>query len=176
MLRRSEKQDRKWMETEDASMPFFDPDAPETVATVAGELRERMLTVEQKVLAQYTASAAYATIAQQNVDTARAEARADLDRMERRLTNLVEQLRDEVVHRGDTSAARVAIPSTSLSIDAAARLGALEDRVGAMMGALEACINENLKLHRQIDDLMQRQMQAEGWVYTTGSSSELSLR
>jgi hypothetical protein len=91
MLRRSEKQDRKWMGTEEVDVPFFDPDAPETVATVAGELRERMLTVEQKVLAQYAASAAYATIAQQNVDTARAEARADLDRMERRLTNLVEQ-------------------------------------------------------------------------------------
>lgn len=176
MLRRSEKQERKWMDTEEAAMPFFDPDAPETVATVAGELRERMLTVEQKVLAQYAASAAYATIAQQNVDTARAEARADLDRMERRLTNLVEQLRDEVVGRADGAATRAVVPSTSLSIDAAARLGALEERVGAMVGALEACIKENLTLHRQIDDLMQRQMQAEGWMYTTGSSSDLSLR
>jgi len=176
MLRRSEKQDRKWMESEESGMPFLDPDAPETVATVAGELRERMLTVEQKVLAQYAASAAYATIAQQNVDTARAEARADLDRMERRLTHLVEQLRDEVVSRPDSPAVRAAVPSTSLSIDAAARLGALEERVGAMMGALESCIKENISLHRQIDDLMQRQMQAEGWMYTSGSSSELTLR
>jgi hypothetical protein len=63
-----------------------------------------------------------------------------------------------------------------LSIDAAARLGALEERVGAMMSALESCIKENLTLHRQIDDLMQRQMQAEGWMYTSGSSSELTLR
>ena len=176
MLRRSEKQDRKWMGTEEVDVPFFDPDAPETVATVAGELRERMLTVEQKVLAQYAASAAYATIAQQNVDTARAEARADLDRMERRLTNLVEQLRDEVVQRVEGAPVRASIPSTSLSIDAAARLGALEERVGAMMSALESCIKENLTLHRQIDDLMQRQMQAEGWMYTSGSSSELTLR
>lgn len=176
MLRRSEKQDRKWMETEESTVPFFDPDAPETVATVAGELRERMLTVEQKVLAQYAASAAYATIAQQNVDTARAEARADLERMERRLTNLVEQLRDEVVQRGDSALFRPSVPSTSLSLDAAARLSALEERVGSMVGALEACINENLKLHRQIDDLMQRQMQAEGWMYASGSASDLTLR
>ena len=50
------------------------------------------------------------------------------------------------------------------------------ERVGAMVGALEACIKDNLSLHRQIDDLMQRQMQAEGWMYTSGSSSDLSLR
>ena len=75
-MRRSEK---KWMEYNELTTPFLTPDSDESVTSVAIELRDRMVKVEQQVLAQYTATAAYATLAQQGVDNARAEARSDLD-------------------------------------------------------------------------------------------------
>ena len=76
-MRRSEK---SWMDFDELTKPFLAPDSDESVTSVAVELRDRMVKVEQQVLAQYTATAAYATLAQQGVDQARAESRADLDR------------------------------------------------------------------------------------------------
>ena len=79
MARRS---DKSWMEYDEASTPFLSPDSDEATASIAAELRDRMSKVEQQVLAQYTATAAYATLGQQAVDQARAESRADLDRLQ----------------------------------------------------------------------------------------------
>ena len=172
-MRRNEK---NWMDYDELTKPFLDPDSVESTTTVAIELRDRMVKVEQQVLAQYTATAAYATLAHQGVETARAEARADLDRTQATMIGLLDRLRTEVTNRMDGVEARPALPSTSLTLDAAARLAALEDRMGAMIGALESCVRDNISLRQQVDELLQRQMQQDGWLVSSGSATELSLR
>ena len=137
MFGRNEKQ--HWMEADDEIVaPFLDPDPSESVKSVAGELRDRLGKVEQQVLAQYTATAAYATLSQQGVETARAEARADLDRSQATVIGLIDRLRTEMNSRIDGMEHRPGLPSTSLALDAASRLAMLEDRMGSMIGALEA--------------------------------------
>ena len=111
MLRRSEK---NWMEHEDeAPKGFLDESPDNTAAQAATELRERVTKVEQQVLAQYTATAAYATLAQQGVETARAEARADLDRTQATIIGLLDRLRTELGNRIDGIEGRPSLPSTS---------------------------------------------------------------
>ncbi|MBI4932308.1 MAG: hypothetical protein HY828_00405 [Actinobacteria bacterium] len=174
MLRKSEK---NWMDQQDElTKPFLDPESSESATSVAVELRDRMVKVEQQVLAQYTATAAYATLAQQGVDTARAEARADLDRTQATIIGLIDRLRTELTNRMDGVEARPSLPSTSLALDAASRLAAMEDRMNAMVGALESCVRDNIMLRHQVDELLERQMQGDGWLVSSGSSSELSLR
>ncbi len=170
MLRRSEK---NWMEHEDeAPKGFLDESPDNTAAQAATELRERVTKVEQQVLAQYTATAAYATLAQQGVETAR----ADLDRTQATIIGLLDRLRTELGNRSDGIEGRPSLPSTSLALDAASRLAAMEDRMNAMVSALESCVRDNILLRQQVDELLQRQMQQDGWLVSSGSASELSLR
>lgn len=168
--------DKTWMDYDELTQPFFDPDSSESSTAVSIELRDRMVKVEQQVLAQYTATAAYATLGSQGVETARAEARADLDRTQSTLIGLIDKLRTEVTNRVEGIEARPLLPSTSLSLDAASRLAALEDRMNAMVGALENCVRDNISLRQQVDELLQRQMQQDGWLVSSGSSTDLSLR
>ena len=70
-------------------------------ATVAVELRKRLVKLEQQVMSQYTSMAAYATIAKQDLESTKAEGRADLDRSQATLIGLLEKLRSEVNIRLD---------------------------------------------------------------------------
>jgi hypothetical protein len=171
MMRRSEK---TWMEYDELTKPFLSPDSNESVTSVAIELRDRMVKVEQQVLAQYTATAAYATLAQQGVDTARAESRSDLDRLQGTVFGLIDKLRTEMNHRLDGLDARPA-ETGSIDVAAGARLARLEERLAAMTSALESCVHENVQLRVQLDEVLQRQMQSDGWLVSSGSASDLSL-
>lgn len=171
-----EKHDRQRVDYDDTPSSFLPPDPVESVTALLAELRTRLVQVEQQVLAQYTATAAYATLAQQAVETARAESRADLDRMQSTLIGLLEQHRSETLHRLDGIEARPAVPTTSLTLDAASRLAAAEELLRSMAVSMDACVRENLLLRRQVDELLQRQMREEGWLVSSGSASELSLR
>ena len=76
MFGRNDKKN-DWMAPEAAmAEPVLDPGDTHTVQSVTVELRDRITRVEQQVMAQYTATAAYATLAQQGAENARAEARA----------------------------------------------------------------------------------------------------
>jgi hypothetical protein len=173
-MRRTEK---TWMDYDELTKPFLDPESDEGTTTVVVELRERMTKVEQQVLAQYTATAAYATLAQQSVDTARAEARADLDRTQATVIGLIDRLRTEMTNRVEGLDARPSISAgAAVSLDVTGRFAVLEERMHAMIGALEDCVRENLLLRRQMDELLQQKMQQEGWLVSSGSSSSLSLR
>jgi len=171
-MRRSEK---NWMEYDELTKPFLSPDSDESVTSVAIELRDRMVKVEQQVLAQYTATAAYATLAQQGVEQARAEARSDLDRSQATIMGLLDKLRSEMLARLDGIDARRGSVDTPLSLDADVRLAALEDRLASVLNAYEHVARENVVLRQQVDELLQRKMQADGWLVSNGSSSELSL-
>lgn len=163
------------MEDDELSRPFLSPDSDESATSIAVELRDRMVRVEQQVLAQYTATAAYATLAQQGVDQARAESRADLDRSQSTIIGLLDRLRSEVNNRLDGVDARPHMSSAAQPSDTAARLAAMEERMSGVLHALEGCIHENMALRQQIEELMQRQMHSEGWLVSNGGPSELSL-
>ena len=171
-MRRS---DKSWMEFDQLTKPFLSPDSDETATSVAVELRDRMVKVEQQVLAQYTATAAYATLAQQGVDQARGESRADLDRSQNTIIGLLDRLRSEINNRLDGVDARPHINASALPSDSAARLTAMEDRMNGVLHALEDCVHENMVLRQQIDELVQRQMRSDGWLVSNGGPSELSL-
>jgi hypothetical protein len=176
MFGRSEKNET-WMAPEgEPVVPFLDPEAGEPASTVVNELRDRLTKIEQQVLAQYTATAAYATLSHQNVETARAEARADLDRSQSTIISLLDRLRTETNARLDGIETRPSMPASSLGVDAASRLAILEDRMGSIINALDSCIKENILLRQQVDELLQTKMQQEGWLVSSGGTSDLSLR
>lgn len=171
-MRRSEK---RWMEEDELSRPFLAPDSDESATSISVELRDRMVKVEQQVLAQYAATAAYATLAQQGVDQARAESRADLDRSQSTIIGLLDRLRSEVSNRLDGVDARPHASGTASPSDTTARMAAMEERMNGVLHALEGCVHENMALRQQIDELVQRQMRHDGWLVSNGGPSELSL-
>ncbi len=172
-MRRSEK---SWFDLDEPTTPFLPDEPTDSPTSMITELRDRMVKVEQQVLAQYTATAAYATLAQQGAEQVRAEARADLDRSQSTIIGLLDRLRAEIGNRLDGLDARPHISGSALPSDAAGRLAAMEERMNGVLHALEGCVHENMVLRAQIDELTQRQMQSEGWLVSNGGPSELSLR
>jgi DNA repair exonuclease SbcCD ATPase subunit len=85
---------KEWSELEGMGEFLPDDEQARTAAMIA-ELRERLTVVETQLKSQYLSMAAYAQIAQEQVDFARAEARADHDRGFQTLVGLMEQLRAE---------------------------------------------------------------------------------
>ena len=172
-MRRSEK---SWLNFDEPAKPFLPAEPEDNPTAMTVELRDRMVKVEQQVLAQYTATAAYATLAQQGAEQVRAEARADLDRSQSTIIGLLDRLRAEIGNRLDGLEARPQMGGSAMPSDAAGRLAAMEDRMNGVLHALEGCVHENMVLRAQIDELTQRQMHREGWLVSNGGPSELSLR
>jgi hypothetical protein len=164
------------MGPDEAVVPFLDPESSENVTSVAVELRARLVKVEEQVLGQYSSSAAYATLAQQGVDQARAEARADHERLQNTIIGLLDRLRVEMNNRLDELESRPTQGGSALTTDAAARLNELEERTTVLITALHTFGQENLLLRQQVDELLARQMQTDGWLASSGSASELALR
>jgi hypothetical protein len=172
------KHDKTTHEFEDLTTPFLPEESAEQTMAVSIELRHKLNKVEQQVLAQYTAMAAYAQIAQQNVDNVRAEARADMDRSQATVIGLVEKLRAEMVARFTGADHRAAANGglQSLSVDASARMGALEDKLAQMASALEIYARENAMLKSQLAGLFAERFNAEGWLSAPEANvAELTL-
>lgn len=175
MLRRNTTTDKSWMDFDELTKPFLPEGSEESVTSVAIELRDRMVKVEQQVLAQYTATAAYATLAQQGLEEARGEARADLDRSQSTVIGLIDRLRTEVNARLEALENRPEARANAIAGDSSGKVAALEERMKAMVTALESCVQENLHLRQQVDELLARQMQQDGWLVSSGSATDLSL-
>ena len=71
-------------------------------------LHLQVAALEEQIRSQYTSVAAYASIAQEQVEFTRNEARADLDRTRQTLIDLVEQVRRESI----PAASRTHVPGT----------------------------------------------------------------
>ena len=164
------------MEPDEEAVPFLDPDSSESATSVAVELRARLVKVEEQVLGQYSSTAAYATLAQQGADQARAEARADHERLQNTIIGLLDRLRVEMNNRIDNLESRAPRGGSSLTTNAAAQLSELEERTNVLVTALQAFGQENVRLRRQVDELLARQMHTDGWLASSGSASELALR
>lgn len=164
------------MESPEARTPFLDPESTENTASVAVELRERLSKVEEQVLAQFSSTAAYATLAQQGADQARAEARADHERLQSTIIGLLDRLRAEMNKRLDELEARPTPGASALTTDAAARIAEVEERTNVVIAAMHAFGQENIRLRQQVDELLSRQMSNDGWLVSSGGASELALR
>ncbi len=164
------------MEPGEAVVPFLDPEGSENTASVALELRERLLKVEEQVLSQFSSTAAYATLAQQGVEHARAEARADHERLQTTIIGLLDRLRVEMNSRLDALESRPAQGGAPVSNDASARIAELETKTDVVITALHAFGQENTRLRQRVDELLAEKMRTEGWLVSSGSASELALR
>jgi hypothetical protein len=164
------KKERSWNDLDDLSTPFLPDESTETATAVAIELRSRIVKLEQQVLAQYTAMASYATIAQRDVEQSRAEARADLDRSQATVVGLIEKARHEAALKVDAVANTVGAGPTGDH----ARLVQMEQRMVTMAQLLERIARDNAELRRQLTVLSERTMTNEGWLVSDGTDS-LSL-
>ncbi len=165
------------MEPDEIVVPFLDPESSENTTSVALELRERLLKVEEQVLGQYSSTAAYATLAQQAVEQARGEARADHERLQATIIGLLDRLRVEMNSRIDALEARPAQSGgVPVATDAAARIAELETKVDVVITALHAFGQENVRLRQRVDELLAEKMRTEGWLVSSGSASDLALR
>ena len=161
------------MELDELLEPFLPAEHNETGAVVAVEFRNRLVKLEQQVLSQYTSMAAYATIAKQDVEAVKVEARADLDRSQATVIGLTEKLRNEVNGRLDGLERRSA---GDLSADDVSRLSNVERDLASALTALHQCLQENQELRAQVAGLVEQRMQEQGWLVSSGTPEALSLR
>ncbi len=96
------------------------------------ELRDRVHQVEIQISSQFTSLATYAQIAHEQVELARAEAKATTERSEQRLTSLIERERTDRLE-SSPNAAFEGSPDIEL------RLDALEEMVGRIQQGLDDC-------------------------------------
>jgi hypothetical protein len=169
-MRRNEK---SWIELDELLEPFLPAEHNETGAVVAVEFRNRLVKLEQQVLSQYTSMAAYATIAKQDVEAVKVEARADLDRSQATVIGLTEKLRNEINGRLDGLERRSA---GDLSGDDVSRLANVERDLASALTALHQCLQENQELRTQVAGLVEQRMQEQGWLVSSGTPEALYLR
>jgi len=98
------------------------------------QLRTAVAEIRNRVDAQFTTTAAHAEISRRQIEHARSEGRADLDRTRDTLIGLIEQVR---VERGEIHVAGTAPgPSSSLVGE---RLDSFEARAAALTATVERC-------------------------------------
>ena len=73
----------------DGDQPFLPAESEQAASIELQRMRDRLAVVEDQLKSQFTSIATYAAISQQTVETARAEARADLDREKATLIKLL---------------------------------------------------------------------------------------
>jgi paraquat-inducible protein B len=168
------RNDKSWMELDELLEPFLPAEHAETGTVVAVEFRNRLVKLEQQVMSQYTAMAAYATIAKQDVEAVKVEARADLDRSQSTMIGLTEKLRNEVNTRLDGLDRRTA--TGDLSAEGATRLAKVENDLADALAALQQCLHENQELRGQVAGLVEQRMQEQGWLVSSGTPEALYLR
>ncbi len=168
------RNDKSWAELDEMLEPFLPEESAEAASAVAIELRTRLVKLEQQVMSQYTSMAAYATISKQDVEAARVEGRADLDRSQATLIGLLEKLRNEANTRLDGLERRAF--GGDLTAEGESRLGCVEQQLAETTTILQQCLAENLELRAQVAQLVGQRMHEEGWLVSSGSSETLSLR
>jgi hypothetical protein len=152
---------------------FLPDEAVQEVRIASNDLRDRVSKLETQMMAQYTAMAAYAQIAQNNTEAVRAEGRHDLDRSQSTLIGLIERVRRECADSIQGIDARVGTSSSSGGDDS--RVAALESRFEALATALERSIETQRALAEQVAALIDEKMQREGWLVSNGDTGNLSL-
>ncbi len=186
-MRRNSKHENVFSDIVEMTQPFLPDETSESARAVAIDLRDRLIKLEQQMLSQYSAMAAYATIAQQSVETARAESRHDLDRSQATMIGLMERVRREVTDSITGVRARLdgvesddpgAVPGGGVAgaIHDGGRVVALERRVEALERTLAEVLETQRQLVETVAELSRERMEREGWLVSNGSPDDLSLR
>lgn len=151
---------------------FGDEEAAESEALLA-DVRTRVEQVEAQIHSQFTSMAAYAQIAQEQVELARAESRAETERTERRLLELVERERAD-----RTSALAEHTPTGAGWSDPAIerRLDQLEEAVAAIRHGLDDCLARQKALADAITALFEPKLATSPLPASGGPIPDLSLR
>jgi len=113
------------------------------------DLHERVEQVESQINSQFTSLAAYAQIAQEQIELARSEATAKSERTEERLTTLIERERTDRVLAGASTVA-------DLAPEVNDRLDVLEANVNEIRQGLTECMERQRALADAITTLLQR--------------------
>lgn len=127
---------------------FFGDEAAAATTAEIHDLRDRVEQVESQINSQFTSLATYAQIAQEQVELARAEARAATERSEQRVTSLIERERADRI-TANTGKAPGSAP------DIMARLDALEQSVARIQKGLDESRQQQKDLARAISAMFE---------------------
>jgi hypothetical protein len=132
---------------------FFGDEAAADHGTQLDTLRDRMGQAEMQIHSQFTSMAAYAQIAQEQIELVRAESKSETVRAESRLTQLIERERtDRMLVTGDAPG----VGSVPTGIDA--RLNALEETVEVIKVGISDCLIRQKALADAITSLFEPQL------------------
>ncbi len=135
---------------------FFGDESAADEAAQIDVLRDRVSQAESQISSQFTSLATYAQIAQEQIELARAEAKASTERSEQRLTALIERERADRISSTDVEA-----PDGS-GHDATARIDALEHSVAQIKATLDECLAQQKALAEAINRLFEFSKTAMG--------------
>jgi hypothetical protein len=122
---------------------FFGDEAAVAETVRIEQLHQRVTSVEQQINSQFTSMAAYAQIAQEQIELVRSEAQHANERSEQRVTTLIDQERSDRLTEGGATP------------DVTARLDALELQVAEIRENLTLCLSNQKALADAITDLFQ---------------------
>jgi hypothetical protein len=126
---------------------FGDEDAAQ-IRSEVDDLRTQFIALCERVNAQFTSIAAHAEIAREQVEIAREEARADMERSRDTLIGLIETVRGEALAATGHHVPGLAPgPSTSTAVG---RIEAVESAVDELRMMVESC----LVRHQRMGDTM----------------------
>jgi DNA repair exonuclease SbcCD ATPase subunit len=128
---------------------FFGDEAAAENTVEIHDLRDRVEQVESQINSQFTSLATYAQIAQEQVELARAEARAATERSEQRVTSLIERERADRI-TSFTGKAPEGSP------DITSRLDALEQSVARIQKGLDESRQQQKDLATAITAMFDR--------------------
>ncbi len=122
---------------------FFGDEAAVAETVRVDHLQQRVTQVEQQINSQFTSLAAYAQIAQEQVEMVRSEALHANERSEQKVIALIERERTDRL----TDATGV--------VDVTARLDALDAQIEEIRQGLQLCLSNQKALADAITDLFQ---------------------
>ena len=128
---------------------FFGDEAAAENSVEIHDLRDRVGQVESQISSQFTSLATYAQIAQEQVELARSESKAAIERSEQRVTSLLERERADRI----TSFTGEAPES---SPDVTSRLDSLENSVARIQKGLDDCHQRQKDLAVAITSMFDR--------------------
>lgn len=147
------------IDTELTVEQFFGDEAAAAETVRLDDLHHRVSQVEQQISSQFTSMAAYAQIAQEQIETARSEAKHATERAERRVTELIERERADRIEavEGGIAAASPVATSAWTAPDVAARLDTLERSAAQLQHGLNECLARQKALADAITALFKPQ-------------------
>jgi len=156
----------------DRDTGFFGDEEAAASDALLLEVHDRVKQVEAQIHSQFTSMAAYAQIAQEQVELARAESRAETERAERRVLELVERERADRID-ALTGNSPSAAGWNSPEIDA--RLNALERSVAEIRTGLADCLSRQKALADAITALFEPRLATLPPPASSGPIADLSL-